>query len=126
MSRGWGVDLDAEGRLSFVLLDAQSEMLRKAMEQTRRAAVNVTNPVTLESLQFKGDVTDIAEPDRGARETADRRIAQFIEALTTIGFVQGSVAGVAHPGAARRIVLQVREIFDQTPGQGAGRRVSEE
>ncbi len=61
--------------------------------------------------------------DEAARQVADQRVAQFTEAITRAGFVQGSAAGVAHPGPARRIVLQVREIFDQTPGPGAGRRL---
>ncbi|MEO8903387.1 MAG: hypothetical protein ABI627_17850 [Polyangiaceae bacterium] len=123
VSRGWGVELDAEGRLSFVLLDAQTERLRAAIAETRRVAVNATNPLTMESYQFKGDVIEIAEPDEAARQIADQRVAQFTEAISRAGFVQGTAAGVAHPGPARRIVLKVGEVFDQTPGPGAGRRL---
>ena len=121
VSRGWGVELDDEGRLSFVLIDAQTERLRAAIADTKKAAVNATNPITMESFQFKGDVIEIAEPDDAARQVANARIAQFIEAIVRVGFVQGTADGVAHAGAARRLVLQVREVFDQSPGPGAGR-----
>jgi hypothetical protein len=53
----------------------------------------------------------------------DQRCEQFTKAIIGAGFVQGTVHGVAHPGAARRLVLQVREIFEQSPGPGAGRRL---
>src|SRR5450755_1975714 len=67
VARGWGVELDAEGRLSFVLVDAPSERLLAALAETRRVAVNVANPISMESFQFKGDVIEIAEPDDTAR-----------------------------------------------------------
>ncbi|MEI9937328.1 MAG: hypothetical protein WDO69_08880 [Pseudomonadota bacterium] len=78
---------------------AQTERLRGAIAETGRVAVNATNPLTMESYQFKGDVIEIAEPDEAARQVADQRVAQFTEAISRVGFVQGTAAGVAHPGA---------------------------
>lgn len=123
VSRGWGADLDAGGRLSFILIDAQTEVLRQVLRETGKAAVNATNPVTLESIQFKGEVLEIAEPDAKAREEANRRIAQFVDALRGAGILRGEAFGLAHPGPARRIAIRVREVYDQSPGPGAGRRL---
>jgi hypothetical protein len=120
-SRGWGVEFDAEGCLVFVLLEAQTELLRAAIAETRKAAVNATHPLTLASLQFKGEVIEMAEPDHAAREVVDRRTAQFGEALAVMGIDPAKARGIAHPGPARRLVLRVREVFDQTPGPGAGK-----
>ncbi len=126
-----GIELVARNLCQVILEDARGFAYRLALwvclraptPETGRVPVNATNPLTMESYQFKGDVIEIAEPDEAARHVADQRVAQFTEAITRVGFVQGSAAGVAHPGPARRIVLQVREIFDQTPGPGAGRRL---
>lgn len=123
VSRAWGAALDAEGRLSFILIDAQTEALRQVLRKTGKAAVNATNPVTLESVQFKGEVVEIGEPDAEAREEANRRIAQFVDALRGAGILRGEASGLAHPGPARRISIRVREVYDQTPGPGAGRRL---
>ncbi len=123
VSRAWGATFDAGGRLAFALIDAQTEELRRALGTTRKVAVNVTHPVTLESVQFKGDVVEIPEPDAATRAEADRRIAQFVEALRGAGILRGECGGLAHPGPARRVVMRVLEVFDQRPGPGAGRRV---
>jgi len=124
VSRAWGVDLDEGGsRVTLILLDAQTHSLRRVLGETRRIAVNATNPVTLESLQFKGEVLEIAEPDAAARAEVDRRVAQFAEALVSIGFDPAKMIGLSHPGPARRVVVAVRDVFEQTPGPRAGKRL---
>ncbi len=76
---------------------------------------------TRKSLQFKGDLIELAEPDRLARDAADRRIAECLDCLLTGGFDRPKLGGLSHPGAARRVVVAVRAVFDQTPGPNAGR-----
>ncbi|HVU00203.1 MAG TPA: hypothetical protein VHE30_00575 [Polyangiaceae bacterium] len=120
--RGWGAEF-ADGQLTVILLDAQTEVLRATLAATRTIAVNTTHPVTLASLQWKGDVVEIAEPDDAARAEATRRTEQFLDALRAAGIVRAPTPGVFHPGPARRVTLRVREVFDQTPGPGAGREV---
>lgn len=119
-ARGWGVEVSATDQLTFFALDAQTVDLRRALGQSGRAAVNVTNPVTLQSLLFKGRVVLIAEPDQAAREAVDQRLTQFVHALSGVGFPDFT-RGFNHPGPARRVVLQLDGCFEQTPGAKAGR-----
>lgn len=123
MCRGWGAEFE-DGRLTVILLDAQTHALRATLAETKRIAVNTTHPVSLASLQWKGEVVDIAEPDDAARAEATRRIEQFLDALRAAGIVRAPTPGVAHPGPARRVTFRVSELYDQTPGPGAGREVT--
>lgn len=120
LARCWGVELDDQGILTVALIDAQTQALRAALTESRRAAVNVTQPVTLYSLQFKGEVVELAEPDESAREMVRIRSDVFADSLGHIGIEPAKVRGAMHRGPARYLRLRVREMFNQTPGPSAG------
>jgi hypothetical protein len=106
--------------LTFIALDAQTGVLRKALHESKQVAVNVVNPLTMHGILLKGELVSIEEPDQAARDAADKSVTQLIDALLSVGFPDLR-AGLNHPGPARRVTVRVQRCFDQTPGANAER-----
>jgi hypothetical protein len=85
-----------------------------------RIAVTITDILTFRSVQAKGRVTGGIEP-LGPAEIApmqeyDRR---FGDALVHVGFGP-AFSPVLRPVALVSVVVEVEELFDQSPGAQAG------
>lgn len=120
--RGFGVDYEAKpGLLSLVVLDAQSAAFRAALVSSGRLAVNVGDPVTFEGLQLKGPLVALEEPSTAAAHVAARYFEIFCATLTTIGYERENTQGFFHRGPARWVRFRPEEIYNQTPGPGAGK-----
>jgi hypothetical protein len=112
-------------RKSVVCLfpDASSEHLSSSLSENGEIALTVSEPVSHETYQLKGKLLRL-----GAVEEDDFPIyADCVErAVEALGPLLGSSAQVLRenvPPPVLRVVFEVREIYDQTPGPGAGRRV---
>ena len=122
--RGFGVDYEAKpGVLSLVVLDAQSADFRGALVSSRRLAVNLGDPVTFDGIQLKGPLVALEEPSPPAAQVAARYFEIFCATLTSIGFERDNMQGFFHRGPARWVRFRPEEIFDQTPGPGAGKKL---
>jgi hypothetical protein len=119
--RGFGVELDAGANvLSVLVCDAQTSRLVAALRKSERLAVNLTDPVVFRGLQVKGPLVCIEEPSDEAASAAARYFEQFVVALGPIGFKPAQLRGFFHHGKARWIRMRPVELFNQTPGPGAG------
>ena len=122
--RGFGVRLDDDGTLSVGLVDAQAPALLKALRKAGTVAVNLTHPTTFRGRQLKGRLVEIEEPSEDAANAAREYFARFVLLLAKIGLTPEQCRGMFHTSATRWIRMRPEELFDQTPGVGAGARLS--
>lgn len=118
--RGYGVRIDDQGALCLGLIDAQAPKLLQAMLASRRVAVNLTHPLTFHGRQVKGPLLEIEEPSSDAADAARQYFARFVTLLAKIGLSAEQCRGMFFSGPTRWIRMQPAELFDQTPGPGAG------
>ncbi len=82
-------------------------------------ALTVTDPATHESYQIKGVVKRYGPCSAADREYCAARAAGMVALLSPFGVPEASLrAMLAQPSAA--VTFDVRELFSQTPGPGAG------
>jgi hypothetical protein len=120
--RGLGAAFDEpSGVLSLVVAVAQAGALLTALERSRKLAVNLTHPVTLHGVQVKGPLVRIEAPSSEAAEAARRYFEGFVEALAKVGFKPAQLQGMYCSGDTLWVRMQPVELFNQTPGPGAGK-----
>jgi hypothetical protein len=90
---------------------------------TGRLTVVATHPIDHHSWQLKGTAATARLAREDEAETAHRGLRGFAALLNTIGIPPRVTNAVAW-WPAFAIEMRVEEIFDQTPGPGAGARVA--
>jgi hypothetical protein len=111
----------------LVRLTANRETARRLVENIAAGswlAVSVSNVLDYTCLQLKG-VPEVSEPDALDVETSSAYREKFLANLKRLW------AGLSERGYLKIrlkpelcFVLPIREIYDQTPGRGAGRSVA--
>jgi hypothetical protein len=120
-TRAWGMTVLSAGTGECrLLLDRSAHQALANLEATRAIAVTCTDVPTFYSVQLKGELVRIE-----AATDADRsRWAAYVEMFFGDIFrTDGSDLALLHQMQPNEIVasiVQFREIFDQTPGPGAG------
>jgi S-adenosylmethionine:tRNA-ribosyltransferase-isomerase (queuine synthetase) len=88
-----------------------------------QVAVTFSRPLTHYSIQIKGTCAAPRRSDDDARRTQERYRAAYAEQLHAVGLPRSATARIVWwPSLAMDVV--VRDVFLQTPGPGAGRRLS--
>jgi hypothetical protein len=126
-SRGWGLTVtEPDDDRVRVLLDAKDTATLDNIGATRRLALTAAEVPTLRAMQLKGRVTNVVVADDADRATVEEFCDAFFSHV------------VATDGTDRRLLehlvpfdfvaceVTVEEIYDQTPGPGAGCAVSRE
>jgi hypothetical protein len=122
--RAFAPRLNDDGTLSVGLVDAQAPELLKALRKAGKLAVNLTHPTTFLGRQLKGPIIEVEEPSDAAAQAACEYFARFVVLLAKIGLTSEQCRGMFRTGATRWVRMQPAELFDQTPGVGAGARLS--
>ena len=122
--RGFGVRFDDDDTLRVGLVDAQAPAFLAALREAGRLAVNLTHPTTFHGRQLKGPLVEIEEPSAGAAQAAREYFARFVVALAQIGLTPDQCRGMFHTSPTRWIRVRPEQLFNQTPGVGAGARLS--
>jgi Pyridoxamine 5'-phosphate oxidase len=123
-SRGWGLDVVELGSPTVVrvVLDADDERTLEHVAAGGAIAITAANVLTLRSLQLKGradglDATSPVDPER-----VDRYVRQFHADVELTDRVTWATFQTFFPASYVTCVVRVDEMFDQTPGPGAGAR----
>jgi hypothetical protein len=124
-SRAWGLDVvDAAGARLQLLLDASDVRSQENLEVTKVIAVTAAHVPTLHSMQLKCHATG----QRGANPTDEARADRFCEQFfTDIEQTEGTNRELLErlrPSEYVVFELVVDEIYDQTPGPGAGAAIT--
>ena len=123
-ARAWGPEVSADGRSLTLCVSAPAgSRMRANLERNGAVAVGFSPPTIARAVQVKGVATRVGEPEPADLERAERHVRTFVAEAERIG---------APPEISRRmfvspglvaVQLSVDEVFDQTPGPTAGRRL---
>lgn len=119
---GWFVG-DDRGTITCLVPEQFTPHLIQNLEENGRFALTVSEIPSHETYQFKGRLTTLREVQPSHVAVCDRHREQFTARVHELfGFPELNLrAYVPEPG--RAFDLAVEEIFDQTPGPRAGKRI---
>lgn len=126
-TRGWGLSvLSAPDGLVRLLLDADDATTHANLAGGGAIAVTATDVRTLRSSQLKGLASAVEE----ATDEDRARAARFADDFFT-DIVESDGTPREHPERLRPsgfvgCTVTIAELFDQTPGPGAGARIGSE
>jgi hypothetical protein len=121
-TRGWG--FRGAGELAVVLLDADDVASLSCLVPGRWIAVSAADVATFRSLQFKGAVVDVVPLTSEDRAALDHYEQTFYDAIVEVDGVPRALVERVTPSRFVACRFEPREIYDQTPGPGAGAPVA--
>jgi Pyridoxamine 5'-phosphate oxidase len=120
-SRGWGLTVVArEAGEIRLLLDAAEAQTPANLVATGAIAVTATDVPTLRSLQMKGSCSEVAPATDLDADRSDRYREAFFTQIETTERTPRDLLERLAPKALVACTVRVTELFDQTPGPGAG------
>lgn len=123
-TRGWGPQVSEDGRELVVCVTASpGSASRSNLEENGAVAIGFSPPTAARALQIKGSVSELREPARAQLERAERHLEAFVAETGTLGFPPELARRLYSPADLLSVTLSIDEVFDQTPGPGAGRRL---
>lgn len=121
-TRGWG--FRSTGDLAVVLLDADDAASLGCLVPGRWIAVSAADVSTFRSLQFKGEVVGVVPLTSEDRAAHDHYVRTFYDAIVEVDGVPRALVERVTPSGFVACRFAVREVYDQTPGPGAGSPVA--
>jgi hypothetical protein len=122
--RGWGPEVSADGRSMTVCVSApEASPTRANLQRNGAVAVGFSPPTIARAVQVKGVATRVRTPEAADLERVERHVRSFIAEAERIG----APAELSRRMFVRTDLVSVQfsidEVFDQTPGPTAGRRL---
>ena len=122
-ARGWGPEVSADGRSLRLCVGAAGTRVRANLERNGAVAVGFSPPTIARAVQVKGVVSHVGEPDAADLERVERHVRSFLAEAERIGAPpELSRRMFVEPGLVA-VELSIDEVYDQTPGPTAGRRL---
>jgi hypothetical protein len=123
IARSWGPEVSADGASVTLCVPAPfgSQTLRN-LEGNGAITATFVLPTTYRALQIKGTVTDVREPTPEQLARVEEHIAAFTDQVERIGVTSTQVRALVEPEYVA-VTFAARELYDQTPGPGAGSRL---
>ena len=121
--RGFGVVVrpDREG-ITLFLAEKVSQDVLADLRDNGQIAVTFSRPIDHRSVQLKGKATEVRPTSSAERLIQERYLAAWVEQLFQVGLPRALGRRMQiFPSVA--VQIEVHEIFQQTPGPGAGRRM---
>jgi hypothetical protein len=129
ITRAWGPRVSEDGRrVSLCVPVATSRKTLDNLEANGEIAVAFSLPTNYQTFQLKGRRATTAEPDSTDLAVVERHRDAFAAVNESLGQSRQRVdafwrAEIATSAALVKILFAPEQVFDQTPGPGAGRRV---
>ena len=123
-ARAWGPEVSADGRsLRLCVAAPEGSRMRANLEQNGAVAVGFSPPTIARAVQVKGVVAAMGEPETADLERVERHVGSFVAEAERIGApVELSRRMFVGTGLVA-VRFSIDEVFDQTPGPTAGRRL---
>lgn len=123
-ARGWGPEVAADGQsLTLCVSAPQGSRMRANLERNGAVAVGFSPPTIARAVQVKGVATRVGEPEAADLERAERHFRSFAAEAGRIGAPAELCQRMfVRPGLIA-VQFSIDEVFDQTPGPTAGRRL---
>jgi len=123
-TRGWGLTVlpgsDPDELSVRLLLDGDDPVARENLAATAVIAITAGNVRTLHSTQLKGRSVGIEEATDPDRERADRYVEAFVSDIVAVDRTPRELIVRMVPSGIVACTVAVTELYDQTPGPGAG------
>ena len=124
ISRAWGPEVFADGRtLRLCVAAPEGSPARANLQGNGVVAVGFSPPTIARAVQLKGVATAVAEPEADDLERAERHAGRFVAEAARIGSPEHLARRMFVPVGLLAVSFSIDEVFDQTPGPTAGRRL---
>ena len=120
-TRGWGFRVGAG--LPIVILDADDVDGAACLAPGRHIAVSAADVRTFQSVQFKGLVVSLSEAAEADHAAVEHYLTAFYDAVVEVDGVRRDLVERVTPSRYSACRFEPREVYDQTPGPGAGAAV---
>jgi hypothetical protein len=123
-TRAFGPKVSADGQSLQLCVDAPSGSATRAnLEQNGAIAVGFNPPTIARALQIKGAASSVREPVPEELERAEGHFMAFTVEGALVGVSEALLRRAFSPRDFVSVTLSIGEVFDQTPGAGAGQRM---
>jgi hypothetical protein len=123
-ARGWGPEVSADGRsVSLCVTAPEGSRMRANLEQNGAVAVGFSPPTIARAVQLKGVATVVCEPAAADLERVERHVRSFVAEAERIGAPPELSQRMFVGAGLVAVQFSIDEVFDQTPGPTAGRRL---
>ena len=123
-ARGWGPAVSADGRSVMLCVSApEGSQVRANLEQNGAVAVGFSPPTIARAVQVKGVATVVGEPEAADLERVERHVRAFVAEAERIGAPAELSRRMFVGTGLVAVQFSIDEVFDQTPGPTAGRRL---
>jgi hypothetical protein len=121
--RAVGVSVGSDRQsMTIFLSEAMAARTLENLRDNGQVAVSFSRPIDHRSLQVKGRVTAIRNSSEAERALQERYLIAYVEQLYLVGLPR-SLARRVRSWPSVAVSLQIDDVFVQTPGPSAGRRV---
>jgi hypothetical protein len=119
--RGWGLDVvEGEQDVVRVLIDGHDELTVRHLADKGAVALTAADVPTLRSVQLKGRSLGVQPATAADGERARRFCDDFFTDIVETDGTERSLLERLVPHGFSVCLVQVDQLFDQTPGPGAG------
>jgi hypothetical protein len=123
-ARGWGSEVSADGRsLRVCVVAPEGSRMRANLEQNGAVAVGFSPPTIARAVQVKGVASVVREPEESDLERVERHVQSFVAEAERIGAPTELSRRLFVGTGLIAVQFSIDEVFDQTPGPTAGRRL---
>jgi hypothetical protein len=122
-SRVLGIRCESDGtHVTLWLHEETSRDLMADLAATGVLAVVRVHPLDNRSIQLKGRAVSVKPVDESEKPQVAAKVSEFVDACEQMGIRRAITERIAYwPAVA--VTLEVAQLFDQTPGPGAGGHV---
>lgn len=121
--RAVGASVSADRtRVTIFVPQATAARTIANIESNGEVAIGFSRPSDLFSVQVKGRSVDVHLATDAERPTPERYLGAFVEQLYLMGMPRGLTSTLT-TWPAYAVTVEVRDMFVQTPGPGAGKRM---
>ncbi len=121
--RAWGATV-VDPTTVRLLIDERDGQVREHLDAGGRIAVTAADVRTLRSVQLKGRVVGVEQPSAADLERCDGHNDELLDDIERTDFFPRVVSARMIPPAYVVATMVVEEVYDQTPGPGAGAPVA--
>ena len=124
LARVWGMEVSSDGRqVTFCVEAPPASRMRANLERGSNVALTATKPSTYRSLQIKGRVRGTWEATEADIARARAQVDAFTGDVVPLGIEPARGVRFMREDALFAAVIDIEELYDQTPGPAAGARL---
>jgi hypothetical protein len=123
MSQAWGPRVSDDGASVELFVDRPAgDQAIASLQANGRIAATFTFPPTFRTIQLKGGCLDIGDPAAEGWSRIERHRSGFAQVVAYYGYPAHIVRNLWSMHVAR-VRFTVEDIYNQTPGPGAGEKL---